>query len=310
MEKQKNKIYDTIIIGTGPAGFSAGIYAARRLMKTLIIGREFGGQVVWAADIENYPGFQSINNFELIEKLKDHAKAVGAEIINLEITKINKMENGTFSVSTHENEYLSKTIIIATGLSPKKLMISGEERLTGKGVSYCATCDSPLFKNKVVAVIGGGNSALDAAELLSNISEKVYLIYRGSKLKAFETLLNKVISKKNVEILLNHKTIEIFGEKKVEKIKVINKLNNEEKEILLQGIFIEVGRVASSDLAIGLVKLDSKNQIIVDEKGQTSQDGIFAAGDITNIPFKQIIIACGQGAIAALSAYEYLQLGE
>ncbi len=306
--KNINEVYDIIILGTGPAGFSAAIYAARRNMKTLLIGKESGGQIIWASEIENYPGFKSINNFELITKMQEHVEGLGVKIINEEVVKIKKLDNKNFTIFIQNKYFIAKTIIIAMGLTPRRLSIPGEKELTGKGVSYCATCDGPFFRKKIVAVIGGGNSALSAAEILSNITEKVYLIYRGDRFRAFEALISTINSRKNIEIMMNSNVVRIIGENKVEKIDVKNNKNNIEVKLDVAGVFIEIGRVASSEIVAGLVDLDENNQIIVDEKGRTSQDGIFAAGDIINRQFKQIIIACGQGAIAALAAYEYLQL--
>jgi thioredoxin-disulfide reductase len=310
MENQKNttEIFDSIIVGTGPAGFSAAIYAARRNIKTLLIGKELGGQVIWASEIENYPGLKSINNFELISKMKDQVESLGVEIISQEVLKIGKKEDDIFTIFIQGKQFFTKTVIIAMGLTPRRLAIPGEKELTGKGVSYCATCDGPLFKKKIVAVVGGGNSALSAAEILSNIAEKVYLIYRGDKFRAFENLVSKVYDRENIEIIMNSQVLQINGDNKVENIIVKNDKKNIESEIIVNGIFIEIGRIASSEILSELIDLDEKNQVITDEKGRTSTEGIFAAGDIINRQFKQIVIACGQGSIAALAAYEYLQL--
>ena len=188
------------------------------------------------------------------------------------------------------------------------MSIPGEKELTGKGVSYCATCDGPFFKKKIVAIVGGGNSALSAAEILSNFAEKVYLIYRGDKFRAFESLITKINSRDNIEIMMNSEVIHIEGDNKVEKIIINNNKLNTKSDLKVDGVFIEIGRIPSSEILSGLLKMDENNQIIADEKGRTSQDGVFAAGDIINRQFKQIIIASGQGAVAALGAYEYLQL--
>ena len=300
-------MFDVIIIGQGPAGFTAGIYTGRRKMKTLIIGNKLGGQLAMASEIENYPGFKSIQGFELILRMKEQVENIGIEIKNEEVKRIFKKEE-CFEVITEKNKYSAKTIILAIGLAPRRLAIQGEERLIGKGVSYCANCDAPLYKDKVVAVVGGGNSALDAAELLSKIAKRVYLIHRRQEFKAFEALIDEVKSKDNIEIVLDSVVNEIIGEKKVEKIKIKNIINKEEKIMDIDGVFIEIGRIAHTDIVADLVKLDEKKQIIVDEKCQTNVEGMFAAGDVTQVPFKQITIACGQGTIAALSAYQYLQM--
>ncbi|MBL7058744.1 FAD-dependent oxidoreductase, partial [Patescibacteria group bacterium] len=237
-------IYDTIIIGAGPAGFTAAIYAARREMKTLIISKDTGGQLILASSIENYPGFKKIDSFELTSKMEDHVKDLGVEIKISEVQTIKK-DGDNFVLYTNNEEFTARTIIIAMGLSPRRLAIKGEDEFSGKGVSYCSNCDGPLFRNKVVAVIGGGNSALDAAEVLSKIASKVYLVHRSEEFKAFEALVNKVKSVENIEMVLNSDIKEIFGSTKVEKIKVLK--NDEEREIDVDGVFIEVGRIAHTD---------------------------------------------------------------
>jgi thioredoxin-disulfide reductase len=301
-------IYDTIIIGAGPAGMTAGIYATRREMKTLIIGREIGGQVSLAGEIENYPGFKSISGFDLINSMQEQTKAAGAEIKNYQVENIEKNEDGNFLVRTVKETFEAKTIIIAMGLSPRRLAIPGEKEFLGKGVSYCANCDGPFYKNKTVAVVGGGNAALDAAEVLSKIAKQVYLIHYSDKFAAFDVLVDKVKTTKNIEMFLNSAVKEIKGEQKVNKIKILNSATKEEKELEIDGIFIEVGRVASTDLVADFVERNESSQIIVNDKCQTKTEGVFAAGDVTNVAFKQITIACGQGTIAALAAYQYLQL--
>lgn len=301
-------MYDTIIIGAGPAGFTAGIYAARREMKALIFGREIGGQVAWASEIENYPGFKNIQSFDLIMRMQEQVKDLGVEIKNTEITKIEKTTDGTFNLFAGENKFETKTVIIAMGLIPRKLNIPGESRLMGKGVTYCANCDGPFYKNRTVAVIGGGNAALDAAEVLSKIAKKVYLVHRNDQFKAFDVLVDEVKKIENIEILTFCETKEILGEQKVEGIKVLNSQTNEEQKIDIDGIFIEIGRMANTDLVKDFVDRDAGNHVLVDEKCATKTPGIFAGGDVTQVPYKQISIAIGQGTIAALSAYQYLQL--
>ncbi len=303
-------MYDLIIIGSGPAGMTAGIYAARREMKTLIIGREVGGQLVWASEIENYPGFNKINAFELIDRIKQQTLGCGVELKDDEVKRIEKTARGTFLLYTGRESFEAKAVIVAIGLSPRRLAVPGEVEFNGRGVSYCANCDGPFFKNKTVAVIGGGNSALDAAEVMSKIGSQVYLIHYNDKLKAFEALLDEVKSKSNISILLNTTIKSIEGKDKVEKIKVLNSLTNTVTEILLDGVFIEVGRIASTDLIADLADRDQKNQILANSKGETKTPGLFAAGDVTDCEFKQLTIAMGQATTAALSAYQYLQLNK
>jgi alkyl hydroperoxide reductase subunit F len=300
-------MYDTIIIGAGPAGFTAGIYAARREMKALIISKETGGQLIWAADIENYPGFSQISNTDLIKKMEEHVKGLGVEIKTDEVNKIEKNDDGNFVVYTNKEKFETKTIIVAIGSTPRRLAIPGEEKFSGKGVSYCANCDGPFFRDKIVAVVGGGNSAIDAAEIMSKIAKKVYLIHRQEEFKAFAAAVREVKARDNVEFILNSEVKEISGSQSVEKIKIFNNKTNKETEMAVNGIFIEIGRIASTDLVKDLAERNEKMEIIVDEKCATSTEGLFAAGDVTQVPFKQITIACGQGTIAALAAYQYIQ---
>jgi len=301
-------MYDLIIIGAGPAGMTAGVYAARREMKTLVIGMEVGGQMVWASEIENYPGFSSISSFDLIENMRKQTIDSGAEIKVDEVKKIERLDNGHFMIYTSRDSFEAQAVVIAMGLSPRRLAVPGEVELNGKGVSYCANCDGPFFKNKTVAVIGGGNSALDAAELMSKIASQVYLIHRGANFRAFETLIDEVKARPNIEILFNSEVKEIFGDNKVELIKVGNNQDNSLREIKTDGVFVEVGRIASTDLVADLVDRNEQNQIIISEKGETKTPGLYAAGDVTTCETKQITVAVGQATIATLSAYQYLQL--
>ncbi len=302
-------MFDTIIIGAGPAGMTAGIYAARREMKVMILSKNIGGQVVWAGEIENYPGFKKINSFDLINNIKNQVLALGVKIKTNEVKEVIKKSDGNFEVITNKEKYISKTVIICMGLSPRRLAIPGEKRFSGKGVTYCANCDGPFYRNKTVAVIGGGNAALDAAEMLSKIAKKVYLVHRSEIFKAFEVLVKEVKKRDNIELNLNSFIKEIKGKEKVESI-VIEDKNKKTKEIQIDGVFIEIGRVAHTDLVADLVERNERNEIIVDERCRTKTDGLFAGGDVTQIPFKQISSANGQATIAALSAYQYIQLKE
>jgi len=301
-------MYDLIIIGAGPAGFTAGIYAIRREMKVLIIGSIPGGQIVWASEIENYPGFRNIASYELISKMQDHVKDLGVEIVNDKIINVKKNKDKTFTLLSNKQEFVSKAVIIATGLSPRELSVQGEKEFLGKGVTYCANCDAPFYRNKTVAVVGGGNAALDAAEILSKIAKKVYLIHRREEFRGFEVLVNEIKNRKNIELITNSEISKITGNEKVEKINVKNNKLNKITQINIDGIFIEIGRIAHTEIFSNFIELDNKKQIKVDEHCKTNVQGIFAAGDVTTVPYKQITIACGQATIAVLSAYEYLQL--
>lgn len=302
-------MYDTIIIGQGPAGITAGIYAARREMKTLILGKEAGGQIIWAGEIENYPGFINISNFELITRFNDHALASGVEVKTAEVKKIEKKADGNFVLFTEKDQFEAKTVIITMGLAPRRLAVPGELELSGRGVSYCANCDGPLYRGKEVAVIGSGNSAFDAAEVLSKIASKVYLIARGDKFKAFDSLVEEVKRRENIDIITNAKIETIEGKEKVDGI-VYTDVDDKIIKLPLDGVFVEIGRIASTDLVSEFVERDSKDQILADEKQATKTPGLFAAGDVVVSDYKQITIAMGQATVAALSAYQYIQGAE
>jgi len=300
-------MYDTIIIGGGPTGLSAAIYASRRMMKTLVISKNIGGQIIWTSVIENYPGVKSIKGPELAKIMHDQAKSFGVEFKSEEVNKIVKEASGNFTISTNKGQYEAKTVVIAMGLAPKSLGLPNEKELIGQGISYCANCDGLFFKGKTVAVVGGGNAALDAAAVMSKIASQVYLIYRRGKLTGFEILAAKVEKEKNIQVMLNSEITEILGKNKLEKIKVINKIDQNIKELAVDGLFIEIGHEPETEVVADLVKRDSKGQVVVDLNGQTSLEGLFAAGDVTQSEYKQIVTGCGQGATAALSAYKYLQ---
>lgn len=308
IKSMHTNLYDVIIIGSGPAGMTAGIYAVRREMKTLIIGKELGGQLIWANEIENYPGFESIKSFELIDRIKSQASNFGVEFKNDEVKKITKLPDGNFLLQAGTEEFQAKTVIVTMGLSPRRLAVPGEVELNGRGVSYCANCDGPFYKGKKVAIIGGGNSALDAAEFMSKIASKVYLVHRRSEFKAFDVLVKEVKNRANIEILYDRETLKIDGEDKVETLQLRNLKDETESEIEVDGVFIEIGRIASTDLVGDLVERDKSSQIIANANMATKTDGLFAAGDVVSCEFKQIPIAMGQATIAALSAYQYLQM--
>jgi thioredoxin reductase (NADPH) len=294
-------MYDVVIIGGGPAGMTAAIYASRRGMKTLILSSDIGGQITKTDAIENYPGLDLISGVDMAKKFFAQAKKFGATFTFEEVKEIKKLKE-KFTIKTAGNKYDAKTVILAFGKKPRELGVPGEEEFKGRGVSYCATCDAPFFKNKHVAIVGGGNSALSAAVVCSSYAEKTYLIYRGADLRGEEVLLDKVKSLKNVEILLNTEIKKINGDKKVTSVEL-----NNGKNMLTDGVIVEIGFVIDRSILDDLVKLDKANQVIIDSKQLTSTPGIFAAGDLTDTPFKQIVIAAAEGAKAALSAFDYLQ---
>ncbi|HLC43997.1 MAG TPA: FAD-dependent oxidoreductase [Patescibacteria group bacterium] len=296
-----DKKYDVVIIGGGPAGLTAGIYAARRELKILILTRDIGGQMTKTNIVENYPGFELITGLDLAKKMFEQAQKFGAEIRFEQAKKIVQTKTG-FSVDTGKNTIQTRSIIMAFGKKPRELGVPGEERLKGSGVSYCATCDAPFFKNKVLTIVGGGNSALCTTIIAAGVAKKVYLIYRGSELRGEETMQEKIRKMKHVEVMYNEEITEIVGEEKVENIKLASG-----RTLETNGVIIEIGFVIDRTLADGLVDMDEKNQIIISANQETSVAGVFAAGDLTQTPAKQIVIAAGEGAKAALSAYDYLQ---
>ncbi len=300
-------IYDVIIVGGGAAGLTAAIYAGRKKMKSLLATVDIGGQTNLTPHIENYPGYASKSGPELMKIMEQQARSFGAEFVFGKVVKAEKLGK-TFSVTLSNNDkFASKTLILANGKVPKTPGIPGEEKFMGRGISTCAVCDAPIFKNKTVAVIGGGNSALDAAELTSKFSSKVYLVHRRNEFRGDEMLVDRVKKTKNIEFVLNHVPVEVKGDKFVKSLVVAGVETNKKKEISVDGIFMEIGYIVDTGFIRGLVKVNDSGEIIVDGNCQTSQPGIFAAGDITNIPYKQTVIAAGHGAVAALSAYNYLQ---
>jgi len=297
-------MYDAIIVGAGPAGLTAALYTGRKKMKTLIISSDLGGQVNLTEHIENYPGVNPQPGFQLIQKFEENAKSFGAEFFFGKVTKIEKKDK-IFYITTNKKTYQSKTLILAFGRVSRKLGISGEEKFFGKGISTCAICDAPFFKDKTVAVIGGGNSALDAALELTKFTKKIYLIHRREEFRGDELVLDKVRQNKKIEPILNSIPLEIKGNDFIQAILIKNLKTKDQKEIPLNGIFLEIGYEVDNHLVKDLVKTNKKNEIIIDNKCQTSQPGIFAAGDVTDTPFKQVVIAAGEGAKAALQAHEY-----
>ena len=298
-------MYDVAIIGASVAGLTAGLYAARKGLKTLVIGEKIGGQIMYASTIENFPAFTG-SGYDLIISLKKQAESAGAEILDGRVDRVEKKEESFKMELSKGSSHESKTLIIASGKIPKRLGVPGEEKFLGRGVHVCATCDAPLYRNKRVAVIGGGNSAVEAAINLGGIATKVYLINTNEKCNADEALVKRVKSMQNVEIIPFGTIRETKGERFVSSVIVEDLKTNQQREIEVEGVFVEIGYAVDSALFEGLVRLNDKREIIVDETGSTSAEGVFAAGDVTNSVYKQAVIAAGCGAKAALSAYAYL----
>lgn len=291
--------YDLIIIGAGPAGLSAGIYAARYKLKTLIIGQIPGGLATTAHSVWNFPSYKDISGMELMQKIVEQIKNLNIEI---KMENVIDVENG-FNVITKKSKYSCKKLIIATGSERQKLGVDKEKELTGKGISYCATCDAGFYQDKVAGVVGGGNAALTAALLLSKFAKKVFVFYRKDKfVKAEQMWVDEVEKNNKIEVIFNSNISELIGEDKLTGVKL-----DDNNFIDLNGLFIEIGSSPSIKLAGKLgVKTNSKS-ILVDRNQKTNVNGVFAAGDVTDNPLRQIITACSQGAVAGYNAYLELE---
>ena len=296
--------YDLIIIGAGPAGLTAGIYAARSGLKTAIISKDIGGTANSILKIENWPGYSGTGT-ELMKKFYEQLKKYNIEIISEKVSDIKK-EGEEFFIKTEKNKFISNSLILATGSERRNLKIPGEERLKGKGVSYCVTCDSFFFKNKTVAVIGGSDCAIGSALALAEIAKKVYVLYRGEVLKCENVNSERVKGNKKIETIYDATPKEILGKDKVEGLIISKK--GKTSEIKLDGIFIEIGASPLTEFTKNLkLKLDEENYIIVDGLMNSSVAGVFAAGDVTNSKVKQVLTASAQGAVAAKSVLNWLK---
>lgn len=302
-------LYDLIIIGGGPAGITAGIYAARQKLNTLLITREFGGQMVRkSVMIENYPGFEEISGLELLQKFEKQLRKQKIDIERDEVVKIVKVNEKFIITTTSKNKFESKTIIIASGADPRPLEVPGEKEFIGKGVGYCVTCDGPLFEGKNVAIIGGGNSGFEAAIFMSKIAKKVYIMEYGDIIKADQENRDIVAKLGNIEAMTSVKILEIQGDKFVREIIYQDKQAKKNVSLAVEGIFIEIGSQPATAFAKGLVDLNSKDEIVVDLATlATKTPGLFAAGDANIGKVKQIATAVGGGTQAALAVAGYLK---
>ncbi|AIF51055.1 NAD(P)/FAD-dependent oxidoreductase [Pelosinus sp. UFO1] len=299
-------MYDLIIIGGGPAGLTAAVYAARKKMDTLLLTKEFGGQLMWTKEIENYMGYQFISGPELMSKFEEQVKRFSVLTKYEEVNSLKVRDDGTFLIKTEEGEYEGKTVIAAMGKRPRRLEVPGEIEFTGRGVSYCATCDGPLFADKVVAVVGGGNSAVQAALELSGIAPTVYLIVRNNTYNADPILLDKMKAAKNIVEMKGYISTGIFGDELVEKISISEIASGKTQDLAVEGVFVEVGLEPNSEFLEDIVAMNQEGELVVDCRSKTNIPGLYAAGDVTNGPDKQIVIAAGDGAKSALMAYDYL----
>lgn len=309
MNNKNKKLYDLIIIGAGPAGITAGIYAGRNKLNTLIITKDFGGQIARkTVAIENYPGFEKISGLKLIERFKKQLEKQKIEIKKQEVKKIKKIKQKFIILSSDKNKYESKSVIITTGADPRPLEVIGEKEFIGRGVSYCSQCDGPLFTDKTVVIVGGGNSAFETAIFLSKIAEKIYILEYGNMVKADLENQERVKKINKIEIITNAAIKEIKGDKFVKSIVYKNMKNEQDIVLAVDGVFVEIGLQPATSFAKDLVDFNERDEIIVDfETCQTKTPGLYAAGDVNVGQYKQIITACGEGAKAALSACQYLK---
>ncbi len=298
-------MYDIIIIGAGPAGMTAGLYVAQARKKVLILEKEaYGGQILKTDKVKNYPGFKEITGFEFSNNLYNQLTDLNVEIKIDEVIEIISNENYK-EIKTKKGNYTAKSVIIAAGAKNRKLNLNNEDKLIGKGVSYCTTCDGMFFKNKIVAIYGGGNSAIDGAIYLSDICDKVYLIYRQKDFKMNGENINKLKNTKNIECIFNTNIVDLIGDNKLESIML--KENDTEYNLKVDGLFIEIGYVPVSEICKNLIETDSKGYIIANEDCKTNIEGIFAAGDIRIKDVRQLTTACSDGTTAALNACKYLK---
>jgi alkyl hydroperoxide reductase subunit F len=303
--------YDVIVIGGGPAGVSAGVYTTRKQMKTLVISESFGGQSAVSSSVDNWIGEITIPGWQLGQKFETHLRAQeGIEVRQERATKIESQGAG-YVVTTEGGAYETKTVILAMGGKHRHLGVPGEEEFKGKGVVYCSTCDAPFFKGKAVVVVGGGNSGLEAVEDLLPYAEKIALLALGDALKGDEITKTKVLADQKVSVIYHAKTLEVLGEEKVVGIRYEDVSSGEAKELPVDGVFVEIGMIPNSELAKGLVDMTEYGEVKVDARTfVTSRPGVFAAGDITDTPYRQNNISAGQGVVAALSAYDYIRKGK
>jgi len=334
-------VYDLIIIGGSAAATSAGIYAARRNLNFKIISKDFGGEVATSGEIGNWPGINRTDGLALANQFKEHLKFYKANMEEgIEVEKIARQDDGIFCITARPDaevalasdqvpkvpkvkeghglngvgsisgqgrcDYLAKAVLIATGVHPRELAAPGEKELRNKGVSYCTVCDGPLFPGKTVAIIGGGNSALEAGIMMADIASKVYMLNKNPAFKGDQILMDNLSGKKNVEIIYNAITTEISGDGFVSGLKYKDSKTGEEKELKVDGIFIHIGMVPNSAIAPEGVEKNQFGEIVVNKNCETNAPGLYAAGDVTDIPFKQIVMAAGQGTCALLSAIQYL----
>ncbi|MEM0155857.1 MAG: FAD-dependent oxidoreductase [Thermoplasmataceae archaeon] len=301
------KSYDVIIIGGASAGLTASLYCSRQNLKTLVITKDVGGQALLTNDIQNYPGFDQVKGFELMTKFQNQSAEYGTEFVYDEVRSV-VQSNGKFIVETVSEEYEAEALILAFGKTPRELGAPGEKELSGRGISYCAVCDGPLYKGRRVAVIGTGPQLIDAAIYLVDLAAELFVIHTTSKSQRDQDSVKALSSRKNVTFIESQK---VKGFRQVDTgISILMESHLDGsivRDIEVDGIFIENGYIAKTEFLKGIVNLNERNEVIIDSLCHTSMDAVFACGDVTNMPYKQVVISAGQGAVAALSAFNYIQ---
>lgn len=301
-------MYDIIIIGSGPAGLSAAIYAQRACLDTIVIEKNgiSGGQVLNTWEVDNYPGFPGVTGFELSRQFREHANKLGARVVQDEVVQV-ELSGNVKKVVCEEETYEARCVILASGAHHRTLEVPGEEELRGAGVSYCATCDGAFFRGRTVAVVGGGDAALEDAIFLARMCEKVYIVHRRDKLRGAKRLQERLQALENIEFVWNSETAAIEGDGQVEALRLRQTKTGEERRLDVEGVFIAVGIAPESELYAGQLELDEQGYIRADESGQTSVPGVFAAGDVRTKALRQILTAASDGANCVASAERYLQ---
>lgn len=301
-------MYDIIIIGSGPAGLSAAIYAQRACLDTIVIEKNgiSGGQVLNTWEVDNYPGFPGVTGFELSRQFREHANKLGARVVQDEVVQV-ELSGNVKKVVCEEETYEARCVILASGAHHRTLEVPGEEELRGAGVSYCATCDGAFFRGRTVAVVGGGDAALEDAIFLARMCEKVYIVHRRDKLRGAKRLQERLQALENIEFVWNSETVAIEGNAQVEALRLRQTQTGEEKRLDVDGVFIAVGIAPESELYAGQLELDEQGYIRADESGQTSVPGVFAAGDVRTKALRQILTAASDGANCVASTERYLQ---
>ncbi|MDP2860351.1 MAG: thioredoxin-disulfide reductase [bacterium] len=301
------KVWDVLIIGSGPASLTCAVYTTRGAASTLVLaGEVWGGQLMLTTKVDNFPGFpDGIDGPELMNNMRKQAENLGAEIINKSVTKVD-FSKTPFEVFAGEDKYLAKTVVVATGAQNVWLGVPGEKELIGRGVSSCAPCDAPFFKNKIVAVVGGGDTAMEEASVLTKYASKVYLIHRRDTFRASSVMQDRITKDPNIEIIWNTVVKEIIGTEKVESLKLFNQSTNKTSQLTVDGVFVAIGHKPESEIFKGLIETDERGFINIQEGSKTNVPGVFVAGDVHDYRYKQAITAAGFGCMAALDTLQYL----